>query len=154
MHLMVLENKVQILYPMHSLHEKQSKATFNTKEYLFLSLFWICLLKYLFIKHTCSQDHSAYHAVLLVNALIFLLFSFNTWIWQGFDHFSPPHFYFLEKVLSSWGNNDIEEDSMFNQYTIIISTSEQERWKGNNELHTFCLSFTLCWLENMGKKFK
>lgn len=52
--------------------------------------------------------------------------------------FSPPHFYFIKKVLNSWDNNDIVEDSMFNQY---ISALEQERWKGNHELHTFLHTF-------------
>lgn len=68
-YLMILENKFQLLCPMHSLHGKQSKATLNTKESWYLSLLWICLLKYVFMKQTCSQDQAVYHAVLLANAI-------------------------------------------------------------------------------------
>lgn len=81
--LIISENEVQIFYPMHSLHRKQSKATLNTKKSLFLSLFWISLLKYVFRKHACSQDQAVYQVVLIVNViskkkLFSFCFSFST----------------------------------------------------------------------------
>lgn len=146
---MILENKVQILHPMYSLHEKQSKRISFLSFFLNLSVkIWLHKTYPVSGPHCVSCcafsqcTHFPFVFLQYMNLAGFLTF------------FSPPHFHFLEKVLSSWGNNDIEEDSVSNQYTISISTSEQERWKGNNELRIFCFSFTPCWLKNMGKKFK